>query len=260
MMGDFNEVHKKDERFGSVFNVQGADVFNLFISNAGLDEVPLGGCAFTWCHKSAKKMSKLDRFLISESLMSSFKAELAELYAIIDKGEGNVEVVNKRMNVVKSLQELEKLQSLKAAQKAKIKWAIEGDENSKYYHGILNKKGINRILEAFWQKEARLHLDMNFPHNLTYDQQVDLEIDVSNEEIKKAVWDCGIDKSPGPDGFTFGFYRRFWNLIEKDVVNAVLYFFHHGSFPKGGNSTEFIAFVLCDECGVFVMEVEWTLI
>ncbi|GJZ76979.1 RNA-directed DNA polymerase, eukaryota [Tanacetum coccineum] len=69
--GDFNEVRKKDERFGSVFKVQGADAFNLFISNAGLEEVPLGGCSFTWCHKSASKMSKLDRFLFSKSLMNS---------------------------------------------------------------------------------------------------------------------------------------------------------------------------------------------
>nr|GEX79112.1 RNA-directed DNA polymerase, eukaryota [Tanacetum cinerariifolium] len=75
------------------------------------------------------------------------------------------------------------MQSLEVAQKAKIKWAIEGDENSKYYH-------------------------------------------VSKEEIKKAVWDCGIDKSPGPDEFTFGFYRRYWNLLENDVVDAVSYFFH----------------------------------
>ncbi|GJT39879.1 RNA-directed DNA polymerase, eukaryota, reverse transcriptase zinc-binding domain protein [Tanacetum coccineum] len=44
VMGDFNEVRKKDERFGSVYNVHGANAFNLFISNAGLEEVPLGGC------------------------------------------------------------------------------------------------------------------------------------------------------------------------------------------------------------------------
>nr|GEZ52760.1 glucose-methanol-choline oxidoreductase, FAD/NAD(P)-binding domain protein [Tanacetum cinerariifolium] len=50
------------ERFGLVFNVQGANVFNAFIANAGLEEVPVGGSSFTWCHKSATKMSKLDRF------------------------------------------------------------------------------------------------------------------------------------------------------------------------------------------------------
>ncbi|GJW72258.1 RNA-directed DNA polymerase, eukaryota, reverse transcriptase zinc-binding domain protein [Tanacetum coccineum] len=48
---------------------RGANVFNSFIVNAGLEEIPLGGCSFTWCHKSATKMSKLDRFLISENLM-----------------------------------------------------------------------------------------------------------------------------------------------------------------------------------------------
>nr|GEZ31396.1 RNA-directed DNA polymerase, eukaryota, reverse transcriptase zinc-binding domain protein [Tanacetum cinerariifolium] len=48
----------------------------------------------------------------------------------------------------------------------------------------------------------------------------------SKEKIKKAVWDCGIDKSPGLDGFTFGFYHWYWNLLENDVVNAVSCFFH----------------------------------
>ncbi|GKC20339.1 RNA-directed DNA polymerase, eukaryota, partial [Tanacetum coccineum] len=42
IMGDFNEVRRKTERFGSVFNVQGADMFNTFIANAGLEEIPLG--------------------------------------------------------------------------------------------------------------------------------------------------------------------------------------------------------------------------
>nr|GEY96276.1 hypothetical protein [Tanacetum cinerariifolium] len=32
-------------------------------------EIPLGGCSFTWCHRFAKKMSKLDRFLMSEGLL-----------------------------------------------------------------------------------------------------------------------------------------------------------------------------------------------
>ncbi|GKB86722.1 RNA-directed DNA polymerase, eukaryota [Tanacetum coccineum] len=41
IMGDFNEVCKKAERFGLVFNVQDEDAFNMFISNAGLEEVSL---------------------------------------------------------------------------------------------------------------------------------------------------------------------------------------------------------------------------
>nr|GFA76599.1 RNA-directed DNA polymerase, eukaryota, reverse transcriptase zinc-binding domain protein [Tanacetum cinerariifolium] len=182
VMGDFNEVCNKYERFGLVFNVQGANAFNSFISSAGLEEVPLG-------------------------------AELENLDSIIDKGEGNDDIINKRIAVVKSIQELDKLQSMEAAQKAKIKWTIEGDENSKYYHGILNQKrhqlsirGVlanetwidnhvlvkNEFLSHFKNrferpKEARLNLNMEFPCKLTCVQQSDLEIDVSNDEIKRAV-------------------------------------------------------------------------
>nr|GFA19810.1 RNA-directed DNA polymerase, eukaryota [Tanacetum cinerariifolium] len=42
IMGNFNEVRNKAERFGSVFNVQGENAFNMFISSAGLEEVPVG--------------------------------------------------------------------------------------------------------------------------------------------------------------------------------------------------------------------------
>nr|GFC25749.1 RNA-directed DNA polymerase, eukaryota [Tanacetum cinerariifolium] len=69
LMGDFNEVRFKNERFGSLFHAHGADAFNRFILQANLQEIPLGGCSFTWCHRSAKKMSKLDRFLMSEGLL-----------------------------------------------------------------------------------------------------------------------------------------------------------------------------------------------
>ncbi|GJT65778.1 RNA-directed DNA polymerase, eukaryota [Tanacetum coccineum] len=60
------------------------------------------------------------------------------------------------------------------------------------------------------------------------------------EAIDTNLWDCGTDKSP--DGFTFGFYRRYWSILESDVVDAVSYFFKDGSFPKGGNSS-FIALI-----------------
>ncbi|GKB58696.1 RNA-directed DNA polymerase, eukaryota [Tanacetum coccineum] len=248
IMGDFNEVRYKSERFGLLFNVQGANVFNSFIANVGLEEVPLGGfnklVEDAWIEAPVdesnaminmmKKLKYLKQKIrdwnkgnmkSTKNKKAKLKEDLKAVDAIIDKGKGNAEVVKKRMDVFKSLQDMDKLQSLEMAQKANIKWSIEGDENSSFYHGVLNKKrsqlnirGI--IVEGIWTDSQHM---------------VELELEVSKEEIKRAVWDCGIDKSPGPNGFTFGFYRRFWKVIENDVCEAVKHFFTHGDIPKGCN-------------------------
>ncbi|GKC97956.1 hypothetical protein Tco_1168231, partial [Tanacetum coccineum] len=43
--------------------------------------------------------------------------------------------------------------------------------------------------------------------------------------IKMTVWDRGTNKSPGPYGFTFEFYRNYWNILDQDIVVAVSEFF-----------------------------------
>ena len=72
VMGDFNEVRYARERFGSVFHQNQADVFNEFIQDSELVDVMLGGYNFTWTDKWASKMSKIDRFLVSESFLEMF--------------------------------------------------------------------------------------------------------------------------------------------------------------------------------------------
>ncbi|GJR76958.1 RNA-directed DNA polymerase, eukaryota [Tanacetum coccineum] len=46
--------------------------FDHFITSSGLVDVKLEGYAFTWSHPSATKMSKLDRFLVTEGIISLF--------------------------------------------------------------------------------------------------------------------------------------------------------------------------------------------
>ncbi|GKA28423.1 RNA-directed DNA polymerase, eukaryota [Tanacetum coccineum] len=363
IMGDFNEVRVKSDRFGTNFNVLGANIFNSFINSTGLEEVHLGGSAFTWCHKSATKMSKLDRFFVSNNLLNIFphisgitldrflsdhrpillresahdygpvpfrffhhwihlegfndfvtstwnsapsvdsngmrnlagklkflkahikiwikdnksetvstianlKKELNQLDAVIDKGTGTEVEAEKRMEVLAALRNIDHIHSMDLAQKAKIKWSIEGDENSNFFHGILNKKrnqmNIRGItIDGVWKEqpndvkqeflshfqdrfakpsERRANIDMRFPKTISEDQSQDLEREVSKQEIKTAVWGCGTDKSPGPDGFSFGFYRHFWPVIEHDVYMAVNHFFIHGEIPPGCNSS-FIALI-----------------
>nr|GEY40753.1 hypothetical protein [Tanacetum cinerariifolium] len=179
----------------SFLAIQGANAFNHFITMVGLIDLPLEGYSYTWAHKSASNMSKLDRFLI---IRKNF-----------DQGKGNKRLVNERSMLLQELQDLNTSASLDMAQKAKIHWSIEGDKNSKYFHGIINKKS----------------LESQFSTRISLDQVDDLERNVSYDEIKRSFWDCGSNKSYGLDGFTFDFLRRYWNVIDQEVVNAVFEFF-----------------------------------
>ncbi|GJT88088.1 RNA-directed DNA polymerase, eukaryota [Tanacetum coccineum] len=199
---------------------------------------------------------------------TQIKKELEVIDQIIDKGQGNEDVIRSRADIMHKLHTCNKLDSMEAAQKAKVKWAVEGDENSGFFHGVINKKRNIRsirgvMVDGKWidnpknvKKEFLDHfsnrfskpgkpmatLQMEFPNQIQLEQRNDLESDVTNDEIKKAVWECGTDKAPGPDGFTFGFFRKFWHLVENEVQDAVRYFFYNNDLPNGCNSS-FIALI-----------------
>nr|GFA44023.1 RNA-directed DNA polymerase, eukaryota [Tanacetum cinerariifolium] len=149
--------------------------------------------------------------------------------------------------------------AVEISQKAKIRWSIEGDENSKYFHGIMNKKRSqlairgtlanmewiskrHRVKNDFFThfkkqfspiQAPSICFDFTFLTRLSSDQVQDLEHTVTYEEVKMVVWDCGTNKSPGPDGFSFQFYRKYWTTIDDDVFQAVRDFFVNGHFSRG---------------------------
>nr|GEX46475.1 RNA-directed DNA polymerase, eukaryota [Tanacetum cinerariifolium] len=115
----------------------------------------------------------------------------------------------------------------------KMKWAVEGDENSKFFHSIVNRKRANLtikgiMVDGVWVDDPS--------------QVAELEIPISKEEIRNAVWGCGENKYPGPDGFTFEFFRKYWHIVGTDFCLAVEWFFNQDSFPVGCNSS-FIALI-----------------
>ncbi|GJU52610.1 RNA-directed DNA polymerase, eukaryota [Tanacetum coccineum] len=87
----------------------------------------------------------------------------------------------------------------------------EGDENSKYFHGVMNKRRHQMAIRGLCFLNEEL-----FPISLSQSQQEMLEVEVTDEEIKNAVWDCGRNKSSGPDGiFPKGCNPSFIALIPK---------------------------------------------
>ncbi|GJX46125.1 RNA-directed DNA polymerase, eukaryota [Tanacetum coccineum] len=187
---------------------------------------------------------------------------------ILDQGGVNDDLLLSRTECMNNLQDVKAVDARDSIQKAKIQWAVEGDENSKFFHGIVNRKRANLavkgiMIDGDWvddpsrvKDEFRNHfaarfqdpgichgkINFSFPNRLNHEQSTELESSITREEIRNAVWGCGENKSPGPDGFTFEFFRKFWSVVGPDFCIAVEWFFDHASFSIGCNSS-FIALI-----------------
>lgn len=60
--------------------------------------------------------------------------------------------------------------------------------------------------------------------------------EVSDDEIKMAMFGVGDDKAPGPDGYTSRFFKSFWSVVGKDICKAVKEFFRKGKLLKERNA------------------------
>ncbi|GKB25845.1 RNA-directed DNA polymerase, eukaryota, partial [Tanacetum coccineum] len=199
-------------------------------------------------------------------LSSSKKEIISELENIdkaMDRGVVDEASVLRRLDLKHNLLKITEKENKNRFQKSKVKWAVEGDENSKFFHGIINKRrsqlAIRGIfVDGVWQADPasikkaffdhfearftepaaqRFKINFQFHKKLLQCQADDLERGVTHDEIREAVWNCGDNKSPGPDGYTFEFFKKYWDLIGLDFCEAVVHFFVNGGFSKGCNSS-----------------------
>ncbi|GKA09788.1 hypothetical protein Tco_0689221 [Tanacetum coccineum] len=135
------------------------------------------------------------------------------------------EEVAQRIFWLKELADIERLEVIDAAQKSKIKWEVEGDENTTFFHGLLNQRRRKQMVQGIME-HGQWHTDPETIKNVFVDfyrEKFDamLERPCSIKEVKAAVWHCGNDKAPGSDGkLPIGCNASFITLIPK-VTNLV---------------------------------------
>nr|GEV32347.1 RNA-directed DNA polymerase, eukaryota [Tanacetum cinerariifolium] len=141
------------------------------------------------------------------------KDKLSDIDKLIDCGKVNDDILLSRLDLSKQLHDLDTSASYDFMQKAKIRWAIKGDENSKFFHGVINRKRVNLTVKGvlvdgewvddpgcvkneFWShfaarfqdpRSRRGRLSFPFPNRLSQDQLSDLEAPISIEEVRSAV-------------------------------------------------------------------------
>ena len=67
---------------------------------------------------------------------------------------------------------------------------------------------------------------------LDQSQSLALALPVTEEEIRKALYSIGVDKAPGPDGYSSLFFKQAWDTMGADFTTAILKFFSLGQILK----------------------------
>lgn len=202
---------------------------------------------------------KLNRSILKSGLLS----RLNVIDKLVDGGEVSDVILKEICSIKAKLSELECREFRNVSQKAIVKWSIDGDENSKYFQAILNKKHrnisiqevkvevewiteVDRVKNAFVDhfkdkfKKFEVILVVNKSSRykmLTIDQANYLDIAVEEEEVKMKVWVCGNEKAPGPDSFNFSFVNQYCKVVKSDIIAFVADFFEKSSIPTGCNSS-----------------------
>jgi len=150
-------------------------------------------------------------------------------------------------------------------QKSCQNWLALGDKNTKYFHALTKqRRAKNKILDILDNNEVWVDNEeeiekvvVNYFKNLfSSSNMVDPSLvlrdispsvsptmneflvkEVTEEEVKRALFSLNPTKAPGPDGMTALFFQRFWEIIKGDLTKMVKNFLSSGIFDGKLNET-----------------------
>lgn len=95
-------------------------------------------------------------------------------------------------------------------------------ETTKFYKALYSSGGIQ-------QEDVDDYLtNINISQKLSDAEQQLCEGDITEKECHEAMKGMKLGKAPGDDGIPVEFYRAFWNVIKKPLIESYIYSFHEG--------------------------------
>lgn len=210
---------------------------------------------------------KQSRIKATSSELATVQAAIMAAISVQDTTDStHSDLFIREADLLKKLQIQKKALFLDLKQRAKIEFINCNDENSKYFfariaerrsfgsifeitdHNNLTHKNPEGVQNAFvdffsslFGKSSNvLNLDSSLLQEgpfLSDANKAMLSATITREEIKSAIFAMHSDKSPGPDGFSPGFFKNCWDIIGEDFYNAIEEFFRTGKILREINAT-----------------------
>ncbi|GKC52243.1 RNA-directed DNA polymerase, eukaryota, reverse transcriptase zinc-binding domain protein [Tanacetum coccineum] len=175
--------------------------------------------------------------------VEEFKEKLKEAQSIVEKDPYNKEA---KVNDVEALfvyNEAVKDEENFLAQKARVEWLDAGDTNISFFHKVIKGRRSRNRVDIICDENGNNYgkdevpLEDLFSNVLSNDEAEEMIKEVSDKEIKVALFDIGDNKAPGPDGFSSVFFKKAWNVVGIDVYDGIKEFFSKGQMLGELNAT-----------------------
>lgn len=105
---------------------------------------------------------------------------------------------------------------------------------------MIVKGAIRDFFRNHFQRRDRVRVELprDFVESKLGDEEgLWLTREFSEEEIRRAVWDCRGLKSPGPDGFSMEFFKGSWEVIKDDLCRVLAEFHSNGKLTRSCNAS-----------------------
>ncbi|XP_058762472.1 uncharacterized protein LOC131635855 [Vicia villosa] len=192
------------------------------------------------------KMHSLDQVI---NMKKNIMARLAGIQNCLQRRHNTKGMVRLEKKLQVELSHILKQEEVMWFQRSRTQWLVDGDRNTKYYHlTAVNRRKRNKIvmlkdLNGQWVEDHKqlqlmvtdFYKDL-FSCKLDWDEKEStvikfpiispaersrLEEEVSNDEIRKALFSMKPWKAPGPDGYPTGFYQRSWKVVGNKVCEFI---------------------------------------
>lgn len=196
--------------------------------------------------------------------ISKLKRELEKLKA----GPLNSDTRSRQKEVQVLLENILDQEELYWLQRGRANWLLHGDRNTAFFHkAAMARKKRNQIKKLMddngtWHQGSDelkqlisgyfinlfssevqspdLNVLSRVHPRVTQEMNTALLATYTAEEVRKALFDIGDFKAPGPDGLHSVFYKRFWPMLGEDLVEEVLRAINTCNMPKGWNDTTIV--------------------
>ncbi|KAL9690309.1 hypothetical protein QQ045_010706 [Rhodiola kirilowii] len=174
-------------------------------------------------------------------------------------------LITQEIYAAKEFKKIKRYQLIFYQQRAKLKWFKEEDANTKFVNNIVKGKRSRNTIKSVKIQDGSFSTDkqtikMTFvdyfkgllgqdisPKPILTDvvrkgKTIEagwcrgLVREVTDLEVWSVLTNIGIDKAPGPDGFSASFFKKNWRFIGLEICNSIRHCLKYNALSRGLNA------------------------